>query len=426
MSAGATPPLGGLPLPTRAATRRELMVVSLVAAIVFSFGCYFAEGGLGTARPWGDVNQYEKYGRLMLDGHVPYDDYYVEYPPGAFPVFIAPALVTDDPSGYLSAFKWLMAAAYLVVLAACAWSLYLLRAGRSQVVLALGLVALTPALLGHVFLNRYDSWPAALVAIGFALLLAGSVRSAAGFLAGGFATKILAISTVPVVALRVWRTQGLKALIGAAAAFTIVTLVFFLPFVAVAPGGVGFSLWTQARRHLHTESLGGSVLLVVDRLGVHDAHIILGNPGSVDLAGTLAQSVAALSTVVELAAVLVVLALYWRRPESVRALTAAFAATAVGFTVFAKVISPQFLVWLVPLVPLVAGRRGRVATVLLGVALALTQVEQRGWEGLTVTGWAVWALFARNVLLVAVFALLMRELSSPDPPDEVRPVVRDL
>ncbi len=394
--------------------------------MVFAFGCYFSDGGLGTSRPWGDVNQYEKYGRLMLDGRIPYDDFYVEYPPGAFPVFLAPALVTDSAQGYLQTFKSLMAVVYLAVLVACAWSLSLLRAGRAQVVLALGLVALTPALLGHVFLNRYDPWPTALVAIGLALLLAGSVRASAGLLAAGFVTKILAISTGPVVAVRIWRTRGPRVLVEAVVAFAVVTCAFFLPFFVNAPGGVGFSLWSQARRHLHTESLGGSLLLVADRLGVYNAHIIAGDPGSVDLAGRPAELIATLSTVVEVAAVLLVLVLYWRRAETLRSLTVAFAATAVGFTVFAKVLSPQFLVWLVPLVPLVAGRLGRLATVLLAVALALTQLEQRAWEGLTITGWGVWVLFVRNLLLIAIFVLLVCELRRCAAPGARDAVVQDL
>lgn len=411
---------------TRPATRRELILASLVATAVFASGCYFAEGGLGTTRPWGDVNQYEKYGRLMLDGKVPYADYYTEYPPGAFPVFVAPALVTDNAADYLYAFKWLMTVMYLAALAASAWSLSLLRASRSHVMLALGLVALTPWLLGHVFLNRYDAWPAALVSVGFALLLAGFARTSAGFVAGAFAAKILAASTVPVIAVRVWRTGGRRHLLGTAVTFAVVSCAFFLPFAAAAPGGIGFSLWTQARRHLHTESLGGSLMLAADRLGLHDARIILGNPGSVDLDGPLAQSVATLSTIVELGAVFLVLVLYWRRAESLRALTVAFAATAVGFTVLAKVLSPQFLIWLVPLVPLVAGRRGRVATVLLGVALAATQAEQRGWEGLTIETWAVWVLLARNILLLAVFLLLVLELRDAGRPSQAPRLMRDL
>ena len=78
-------------------SRRELIAASLVAAVVFASGCYFSEGGLRTTRPWGDVNQYEKYGRLMLDGTVPYADFYIEYPPGAFPVLAGVGLQAHSP-----------------------------------------------------------------------------------------------------------------------------------------------------------------------------------------------------------------------------------------------------------------------------------------------------------------------------------------
>ena len=39
-----------------------------------------------------------------------------------------------------------------------------------------------------------------------------------------------------------------------------------------------------------------------------------------------------------------------------------------------RVLSPQFLLWLVPLVPLVAGRRGRLASGLLALALVATHL----------------------------------------------------
>ena len=42
-----------------------------------------------------DTVEYHRYGNAMLHGHVPYRDFGVEYPPGALPVFAAPAIGHD-------------------------------------------------------------------------------------------------------------------------------------------------------------------------------------------------------------------------------------------------------------------------------------------------------------------------------------------
>ena len=39
-----------------------------------------------------DTPVYESYGEAIADGEVPYRDFAVEYPPGALPVFLVPAL----------------------------------------------------------------------------------------------------------------------------------------------------------------------------------------------------------------------------------------------------------------------------------------------------------------------------------------------
>ena len=89
------------------------------------------------------------------------------------------------------------------------------------------------------------------------------------------------------------------------------------------------------------------------------------------------------------------------------------AAAVCAFIAFGKVLSPQFLLWLVPLVPLVRGRRGLAATVLLTLALVLTQVwfPQRYW------GYADWyhlagVVFARDLVLVVLLAVLVLPLRS--------------
>jgi hypothetical protein len=72
------------------------------------------------------------------------------------------------------------------------------------------------------------------------------------------------------------------------------------------------------------------------------------------------------------------------------------------------VLSPQFLIWLLPLVPLVRGRRGLAASALLGLALLLTQVwfPIRYFDLVAFDELPSWVLLARNLVLVALVVVL--------------------
>ncbi|MDQ2951525.1 MAG: hypothetical protein M3R54_04620 [Chloroflexota bacterium] len=88
-------------------------------------------------------------------------------------------------------------------------------------------------------------------------------------------------------------------------------------------------------------------------------------------------------------------------------LLVAGAAAVVGFVAFDRVLSPQYLVWLIRLVPLISGRLGLAAAGLLGAVLVLTQVWfPRRYFDLVALGSVDWFLLARNALLVGLFALL--------------------
>jgi hypothetical protein len=84
------------------------------------------------------------------------------------------------------------------------------------------------------------------------------------------------------------------------------------------------------------------------------------------------------------------------------------AAAVCAFIAFGKVLSPQFLLWLIPLVPLVRGRRGLAAIGLLTIALGLTQVwfPRRYWDYVYAFKGADIVL-ARNLALVALLAVLV-------------------
>ena len=51
-----------------------------------------------------DIPLYRTYGERVADGLVPYRDFAFEYPPGALPALVLPALVTDSLEAYRVAF----------------------------------------------------------------------------------------------------------------------------------------------------------------------------------------------------------------------------------------------------------------------------------------------------------------------------------
>jgi len=109
--------------------------------------------------------------------------------------------------------------------------------------------------------------------------------------------------------------------------------------------------------------------------------------------------------------VLTVAWVFWKGPDDDERMVTAWAAAVAAWVVFGKVLSPQYLTWLVPLVPLAAGRKGRWAAIVWFAVLAITQLEYLGGRhGQRDQNWSVWVLLVRNLGLVAVFALLLAQL----------------
>jgi hypothetical protein len=373
---------------------------TVVAGALYLVACAVAYGGLFSHAYPGDVGTYADYGRaLVLHGRIPYRDFYDEYPPGSVPVFALPVLIWN--AHYVLVFKLLMTACGLGFTVCAAWTIR--RLGLSP--LRLAPVVLAPVLMGPVFLNRYDPLPAFLVSLALVALLRGQERLSGGLLGAGTVIKLYPAVVLPVAVRRV------RSLAGAGAAYLVTAAVLFLPFFLLAPGGVGFSLWTQAKRHLQIESLGASILLAGSKLGIHHEGWIRGKPGSIDLGGMAADVTGVLSSVLAIALVLAVAWVFWRGHDDDARMVTAWAAAVSAFVVFGKVLSPQYLTWLVPLVPLAAGRRGRQAAMAFFAVLAITQLEYLGGRhGQRDQNWSVWVLLVRNLGLVATFGLLLAQL----------------
>jgi hypothetical protein len=394
-----------------AATPRQLVAIGMAAAALF-LACWTAlHHGFLARGQLVDTPVYQAYGDEIVQGRVPYRDFAVEYPPAALSVFVLPALGGgghQDAGVYRRRFEWLMALAGLALLGSVVASLRFLGEPPGRALAVLGLVSVSPLALGSVVLTRFDLLPAAICGAALAALLRGRGRLALGLLGVGVGVKIYPLVLLPPALLWLRRRRGDREALAAAQVFLAVVLLLFLPFLLVAPGGLLHSIWVQLSRPLQLESLGSSLLIALYHLtGLGLA--VTTSSGSQNVTGTGSSAVATLTSLLQVAVLLGIWTWFGRGEAQPARLLRACAASLVAFVVLGKVLSPQFPIWLVPLVPLVRGRRGLAASGLLLVALLLTQAwfPQHYWQLVAFGAGQSVLLLARNLTLVALLAVLL-------------------
>ncbi len=373
--------------------RDRRVLGAVLAAVIFLFSWSLLDHGYFTHdQQIVDTSVYQDWGNAMRQGQLPYRDIAIVYPPASLPAFLAPTYVATTLPQYRTWFARLMSICGL----ACLGFVLLIRPPLR----AIAIVALSPILVGQLVLSRFDLWPTALVAGALAALLRDRHRLAWAALAVGVGAKLFPLVLMPLVAVWTARRRGWRELRLAIAIWGAVELATFVPFAVIAPHGLWQSIWSQVSRPIQIESLVASYLTTFS------------HPHVVNSLGALAISghgtLAAISTGVEVACLIALYLGFARGAVDDDRLMRYCAAAVATFIAFGKVLSPQFLIWLVPLVPLVRGRRGLAATLLLVAAMIDTQY----WDNLPrylayVNSFAnAWLVLARDLMLVAIVAVL--------------------
>ena len=385
---------------------RQLVVAVAVGWIVFVCAAALPNAGLLDEEQVGDTPTYERYGSAMLEGEIPYRDFFVEYPPGALPVFAAPAAGSD--AGYATRFKLLMLAFGLAVILLVALTLAASGASAAATTGATALVGIVPAALGPVVLVNYDLWPTLFVVAAVAALVFARGATAGALLGAGFAAKVFPVVLLPIAFLHLRAAVGPQAARRCVIGFAAAAALLIVPFALLAPGAIRHDLSIALRRGLQIESLGSSILLAAHRLGLYEP-TVNSDLNSQNLGGDLPRLLASFGTVAALAAVVAVVLLHRSRAGGTRALLLACAAAITFSVAFAKVLSPQFLVWIVPLVALTGSLR---AYALVLAALMLTQAWfPTRYGDLVALGEVSWLVLVRNLVLVALAVVLARSLA---------------
>lgn len=271
---------------------------------------------------------YQGWYEVLRTGTYPLDDVTWQYPPAAALAILAPGAVPF--LGYPSAFF------VLACLADCAVFALLLyasgRAGKSRTGAWIWVWGV--ALLGPTAYARYDLM---VTAVAVAALLAGVRRP-----------RVLGALAAFGALLKVWPVLLLARAPRRAWASAAVTAGGFLLLChALAPGAFAF-LTFQRERGTEVESLGSLVFHVARHIG-WQGHVQL-NYGSVEFLGPYVPLVSTLA--MGLTAVAFGWLLLWRlraRGGGPGTLADAAFTAVLLFTTTSRVISPQYLIWLVGL-----------------------------------------------------------------------------
>ncbi|EGX60400.1 integral membrane protein [Streptomyces zinciresistens K42] len=374
-----------------------------VVLLLFVFKVYVFPGPDVTT----DVSViYQGWYDVLRTGTFPAEDVTWQYPPAAALPVLAPGLVWW--LDYLSAFLVLAFTADLAVL------LLLLDAARPRGRTLRGAwvwVAGVP-LLGPTVYARYDVM---VTAVAVAALLAGARHPRLMGALTAFGAMLKVWPVLLLVAVRA-RAAWLWAAVTAGALAAV--------FALAMPGAFAF-LTFQRERGTEVESLGGLVLHVARQYG-WDGQVLL-NYGSVEFLGPYVDAVSTGALV--LSGLAFGWLLLWRlraRRFPPHTLADASLVAVLMFVTTSRVISPQYMLWLVGLAAVCLCFRDsvmRVPVALVLVASFVTVLEFPVWFAHVVASDAlgVTLLFVRNGLLVCATVLAARALwrSTVTPPAAV-------
>ena len=318
----------------------------------------------------------QSYANVILDGNMPYRDFISEYPPLALLSFLLPGIFFHNYGGYVFGYVLEMYLCNLVILYII-WRLaqrYKLGVWRT-----LGMYTLCIAAMNTIVTGRFDILPAMLVLASLYAFIKGKNKTAWVILALGAMTKLYPLVIAPLFALFLLQQKQYRRLAQGIAVFAVVLLVLNVPWIIASPSGyIDFGNLTNPNtflgyhmeRGLHSESSYASILMIGQMMGWTQLYAGL-TYGSWNIISPAADAMADVSFYITAALLAFLYVFYIQRlmknhchtdedgmlDSRMTQYLLRYSLLAVFIMLLAsKVLSPQFLIWLCPLIPLVLVR----------------------------------------------------------------------
>lgn len=383
-----TPPLGTAAAITHT-TRRDFWLILLLAA-AFRIPMLFVTEGF-------DYWFYRALGGLSDLGFYPYLDYWVEYPPvfpwiavGAYrlTLLFPPTLFRDFEASYHLVLGAVLVLADIAIVALVG-ALALRLAPREE---ALRRMILYAALFWPVVVavGWYDSLPCALLLLGTWLLVRGQGLEAGVVTGLGFMTKVFPAILGPVgLKFLPQRRERIGLVLGAVA----ITLLIAAPFLIASP-----AYFIASYRAVFARSAWETVWALLDGYYSYGRVAPLG----VRFDASTSDYIAYRSHIPTLPVALgfgILYAIFWFRPvaRTARNLVIFTAISTLGFLLYSKGYSPQFIIYVLPFVALLLPWRRAI-----GYSIALSVVN--------FIEWPLYHEWFGNVSWVLIVSVVLRTL----------------
>jgi uncharacterized membrane protein len=315
-----------------------------------------------------DLFVYRQFAAPVLDGALPYRDVFFEYPPLAAPAIALPGLIGTGEEMFRAAFAgWTLLLAVAVVLLTGALAA---RTGGSRRRALLAAAAM-PLLCGAMVRTHFDLAPVALTLAALLLLVRNRPRLGLAVLGLGAMTKgFPLLAAPPALAWLVAKGQRRQA-VEAAGCLAAVVAVLAAAAFAFSVEGAADAFSYQVDRPVQIESTGASVLLGLDALGAGQATAV-----SSHRSDGLAHPADGIVTALCLGALCAALAACTLLARGgARQLVLACLGAILAYVALGRVLSPQYLIWLVPLGALAFAWRMHAIAATIAAATVLTQIE---------------------------------------------------
>jgi hypothetical protein len=363
-----------------------------------------------------DIALYGRWAAAVGHGARPYVDVDMEYPPLALLTLLAPAALPFGQTHFAMAFVACMAAWDAVQRWVLSQSL---QTGHARL---WGLTTLAAILLNYTYLKRFDV--AAALCTSIALVCLGRRPQSLGAWAAlglGAGIKLYPVVLTPVLlaysrrAGVPWRRCGLQL----GAALTAGLLPLALAYLWLGPQSLAWLGYHRARGLQLASSYVAAAIVALGGPGVPLP--MAPGFGCLEVQAGWATTVARFSPGVSAAALAATYAALLRRTAVSVDLWRGAAAAIAALLLTAKVFSPQYAVWLVPLLAMHSARarqRGWVSAAALVMVAACTAQLFPGERRIALGyAWPQACLVARTATLLLLWSYLI----GPGPPPAAAP-----